>query len=219
MHSRRFGRYAEPQGKANYRQDHYPKQEDFYRKIEASLTQCRRGSFEKAILPRCDSGNRVGLSGHGEKRLGGSLSVSDDIADGWIVENPREAVVMFPADCPVVAIHDRLRNRLAVLHAGYQSIARDCSILAVPFREHKFPPAHVRVDVVSGIGSCCYGVEHYPEVKRFPYARAVRGPREGQRSLDLSEIIRAQLVTFGVSLRRIKTSTFCTACATNDAGD
>ncbi len=214
-----FGRYADQDGISDFRPTHFKgeseeeRSKQFVVAIEKLLIKCsRKPPLERAYLPRCNFTTEVGESESNCEALSQILFRSRTFTDGWIVDKTQEAVIMLSADCPIVAIHDTAKNRLAVLHASYKTVVRDQSILMVPFRFHGFSPDHVTVRVSPGIGPCCYGVEHYPVMKDISYVCAVRGPREGQRSVDLQAIIKQQLEKQGVPCERITTDALCTAC-------
>lgn len=152
----------------------------------------------------------------------GFLTLSKEPADGGMVFDSNYAVAFTVADCPITALFEPGEPaRLAVLHSGFRGLVRETlgelSIIKAAFEKLKFNPDQVRVFVGFGIGPCCYGAEHLPEVRNMelplPLSRAIRGPRRGQVSVDLYKLIRGQLLECGVPLERITFDSTCTACA------
>ena len=177
------------------------------------------------FAPNCAFTNRVVAFGEDDDKCDDLFYRTRNPADGGIVSSTKTAVVIFNADCPIVAIYDENAGRLAVLHAGFRCLvpiggrnADNRSIIEVAFADHKFRPDEVNVFVGFGIGPCCYGAEHLPEVKAIsnmdiPIGRATRGPRAGKQSVDLYTLIRNQLIKIGVPERRIAIDSSGPACA------
>lgn len=147
-------------------------------------------------------------------------------ADGGIVEAPHHALLLLNGDCPVIALFEEGRKRLAFIHAGFRCLVRENpnepNIIDAAFTIHGFDPKAVDVFVGFGIGSCCFGAEHYPEVKfqsiPLPVQRAIRGPRRGQLAVDLYIVIRNMLARAGVQEERISMDRTCTACSGRENG-
>jgi copper oxidase (laccase) domain-containing protein len=177
------------------------------------------------LAPRCAFTNKIVSRGEDDDKWVDWFYRTKSPADGAIVISPKEAVMIFNADCPIVAILDENAGRLAVLHAGFRCLvpaprkgADTRSIIRVAFEDHHFKPNEVCVFVGFGIGPCCYGAEHWPELAvtsamDLPIGRATRGPRAGRRSVDLYALIRNQLFKIGVPAKKIEMDYSCTACA------
>lgn len=146
-------------------------------------------------------------------------------ADGVIVDTYNDGVAMFNADCPIVAILETSKRKLAVLHAGFRCLVpekprrgnRPSGIIQTLFEKFSFNPRHCQAFFGFGIGPCCYGAEHWPEINDVTMdlrtGIATRGPRAGQRSIDLYELIKKQLLDMKIEEGGIGSDFRCTSCA------
>ncbi len=190
-------------------------------------------SLQKIISPRCGLTNLI--TTYPSEEYAPPLPAhpyffrSKNVTDGVIVKNPWEGVVIFNADCPIVVISDLTyeSRRMAVLHAGLPCLlpsktdtnTKDTrSIISVCFEDFNFSIHRSRVFASYGIGPCCYGIGerenilHDPQFKSM-LGKATRGPRMGQPSLDLYELIYAQLIDIGIPPQHIVMKKTCTSCA------
>lgn len=196
-----------------------------------SLHKKRMHPFPAIFAPRCDFTTRI-------VRLGEDDDLPDPVsswfvrtkqpADGGIVDEPFKPVMIFNADCPVVAVLDTSKPHLAVLHAGFSCLVPPAclnkrapagakrGIIRVLFEDHGFTPATSQVFVGFGIGPCCYGVKGRAEIDDptldVKIGKATRGPRAGQPSVDLYQTIGDQLLSLGIAKERMEIDYSCTAC-------
>lgn len=175
--------------------------------------------------------NRIALEGRHELSWSRWFIQAGFPADGAIVTTRCKAIAMFTADCPIVAVFDpgnafNRSPRVAMLHAGFRCLVTEDSnqksIIEILFSDFKFPAAECEVFYGFGIGPCCYGANHIPEVQgsrniALPISRAIRGPRKGQNSVDLCAIIRHQLLKSGVREKSISCDRVCTSCEDHGA--
>ncbi|MEK7192222.1 MAG: laccase domain-containing protein [Patescibacteria group bacterium] len=188
--------------------------------LDAIENERRIFGLRTIFVPRCNFTNRVVKYGEENVDWADGLARSRGLADGGIVEDPKVGIAIFNADCPVVAVHDESLGKLAVLHAGFRCLIRpnprEKSIIQTLFENRGFLPSAVKVFAGYGIGPCCYGAEHWPEIndctRDLPLGRATRGPRAGQRSVDLYYLIRQQLLEIGVSKSNMTFDHNCTSC-------
>lgn len=170
--------------------------------------------------PNCEFTNRIAEVGSEEVVKDSFLRKTRQPADGGIVMSVNHAVAIFNADCPVTAVFDPIHERLAVLHSGFRCLVREdpseLSIIDVLFKRHNFVPDFVKAFIGFGIGPCCFGAEHLPEVSGMtmplPLSRAIRGPGKGQVSIDLIQLAKGQLIKLGVLPELITMDRTCTAC-------
>lgn len=173
-------------------------------------------------LARCESTTRIvkaDQEGNFES-LNRNIRRSRKPADGVIISGPGQGVAIFNADCPVVAVLDASSGRLGVVHAAFRCLVpleeESQSILNVLFRAYHFSPRDAEVFIGYGIGPCCYGAKHIPEVQRLeplPISWATKGPRKGQPSIDLYRLIQSQLAGLGIGAEQIAFDKTCTACS------
>jgi len=200
---------------------HFPTQNEFYAVLsDRLLRSSKREPFTRVVVPRRAFGSNIVPSKGREFEFHGEVfAVPKKPADGVIITSPKHAALLLPADCMTVLVAEEAArgNRMAVLHVGYRSLfdggSKRPTILDALFDRYGFQPKEISVQIGWGIGPCCFGVDHHPVISGIEYARAARGPREGQRSVDLRKIIRDQLVARGVPVRAITLHGECTACA------
>lgn len=133
-------------------------------------------------------------------------------ADAVVLDARHTAVMLANADCPCVVITDNDSPRWAVVHAGCKCIYPAKSSLLRQTIDQHFAGRQIHVFAGFGIGACCYGVEGCIAEGTIPQASttARKGPRRGQRSLDLLDLITAQLPEKRVL--SLQLHQMCTAC-------
>ena len=181
--------------------------------------------FAQIISPRCDFTNKIESFQNPYWYSPTFHTRTYEPCDGVVVlgsPGAKRSAALFNADCPMIAVCDIWKERFAVLHGGYRCLLREDgsdSIIKVLFREFGFQPKFVEAFVGFGIGNCCFGAEHYSEMKdsktrgQLPISTASKSPREGQRSIDLRLLALQQLSELGVPLKSITIDFTCTACA------
>ncbi len=204
-------------------------QEKFLNQLAA---EGQSAGLNSIFAPTCAFTNRIVQLGEDDLLMDEWFIRTRQPADGGIVEGPFDAVAFFNADCPIVAVHDKKRGRLAVLHAGYRCLIPAArynrrsaeeerrSIIQVLFEDKAFSPSNVEVFVGYGVGPCCYGFERNPSMRfdlqdgslDLPIGRATRGPRAWQKSIDLYALIEKQLGSVGVPEHRINVDYTCMGC-------
>ena len=129
--------------------------------------------------------------------------------DGLITRSPGLTLRVFTADCVPVFLMDPVRRAMGLVHAGWRGVR--AGIVAKAIKElgrcYQTRPADVHVAFGPHIGKCCFEVG--PDVAGF--FKEIRGAVSG-RMLDLSAVLRAQLIDAGVSGRHVTTAPGCTAC-------
>lgn len=179
-----------------------------------------RFGLHAIFSPQCDFTTRIESFDPKSPPEKDWFTRSAEKADGGVVHQPGVAVALFNADCPVISIFERPKHRLTLLHAGFRCVIREkkgeTNIIRAAFDLFKFSPHNVRVFVGYGIGPCCFGAR-YPEIANsslnLPVAVTSRGPRAGETSVNLYEVIRREIRSLGVPETSIKIDSTCTACA------
>ena len=131
--------------------------------------------------------------------------------DGLITGAHHVALTIRTADCLPIALWDRTRRVVALLHAGWRGLFRGIPGRCVRrLREQYGSEADdLQVAIGPAIHACCYEVG-----RDFPSAfRAFCGERAGKVFCDLIGSARQQLREAGVRDERILDSGVCTACA------
>lgn len=131
--------------------------------------------------------------------------------DGLITSAPHVALTIRTADCLPIALWDRTRRVVALLHAGWRGLFRGIPSRCVRRLREQYGAAADDLQVAIGpaIHACCYEVG-----RDFPQAfRAFCRERVGKVFCDLIGCARHQLREAGVRDERIADSGICTACA------
>lgn len=178
----------------------------------------------KVFYPSCKFTTRIVVLGVEDRYVSNEIITSRGASDGIIVDQANVAGVLFNADCPAIMVYESNLRRFALLHGGFRCLMpevnslgkRPKSIIDNLFLDFKFDPSQVKVWVTKGIGPCCYGAEHWPEMHDasvdIPIGRATRGSRIGKRSIDLYMLIYKQLLKYKVNPSNIFLETECTCC-------
>ena len=181
----------------------------------------RKRDISKIFIPHCNLGTQVARLGDGNEKIITPWFIRTNPGfDGALVSEPKVAIGILNADCPIITIFDRKKGQLILLHAGLKCLVPDRdsehSIIDTAFSDFKLNPSSVEVFIGFGAGPCCYGIDHIPSRhSRFGQNLkvAVRGPRTGQDSLDLSLLAKEKLLSHGVTEESINIDNKCTACA------
>jgi YfiH family protein len=143
----------------------------------------------------------------------GTFTHSDAVegADALVTTAHGLPLMVFSADCLLVALADPKSGVLGVAHAGWRGLA--AGVIEATLRCMCEAGADVsRIHAVGGpsIGPCCFevGAEVVSGVGE-QYATV----REGAKpTIDLREAARNRLIAAGVALERIGIDTACTCC-------
>jgi copper oxidase (laccase) domain-containing protein len=206
MFGRRYG---------DFRKKHHPD--------EAS----RKELFEQALGSGLVSANRVtvlraeNFNGNVVECVaaGDRVQFMHTLADGGVIDGPRHALSIANADCPIVAVYDTKCDRLAALHAGFACVKRPDggpSVMHRLVKQHGFHPDRSDVHVFGGIGPCCYGRS---DCSDFAKHTATRGPRIGQPSVNLYDLICEELNALGFRNGTRSVDYTCTACFGRSEGE
>jgi copper oxidase (laccase) domain-containing protein len=146
--------------------------------------------------------------------------------DAFMVTGPNTAIGFLNADCPIVALTDKSRNSLVLIHAGFRCLVpinrEEPSIIKRVFEKFELDPSSIdEVFIGYGAGTCCYGVHNLMhelrERKLGEFAGiATKGPRIGAISFDLYGLAQKQIIDCGVRLDNIYICKACTACISRD---
>ncbi|MEK7654335.1 MAG: laccase domain-containing protein [Patescibacteria group bacterium] len=177
---------------------------------------------DKFFFPRCNSTNRVVAWKKENYQLDFDTTKND--ADGIMIDQLRVVGMLFNADDPTIFIYEDKKRRFFLLHGGFRCLVpelkkgkRERGIIRSTFEDFQIDAGDSKVWVGNGIGPCCYGAEHLPEMTDFsakvPIGQATRGLRAGKRSVDLYQLIYQQLVEGQkVKPTHMQFDTKCTCC-------
>lgn len=179
---------------------------------------------DKFFFPRCNSSSRVVGWNKENYQLDFDFYTTRGNADGIMINELRVVGLLFNADSPTIFIYENNKRRFFLLRGAFRCLVperirgkRDRGIIQAAFEDFKIDPGDAKAWIGMGIGPCCYGAEHLPEMRDFsakiPLGQATRGPRAGKRSVDLYQLIHHQLVVEQkVKPKHLNFDTKCTCC-------
>ncbi len=137
--------------------------------------------------------------------------------DALIEEHPGNLVGIKTADCLPILLVDIEMQAVAAIHAGWRGAAQN--IVAKTMRrmleESWAHPTLIHAAIGPGIGPCCFEVGEEVAAQFSGYPGAVL-PRHPRPHLDLSRVIRCQLLEARVPASQIYDSGECTVCRADD---
>ena len=167
------------------------------------------------------------------------------VGDGMVTDTPGVVLAIQTADCLPVILVDSKKSAVGVFHAGWRGtvkriVEKGVGVMRLHFNSR---PGDLEAAIGPGVHHCCYtvgeevrdqftsqfayGESLFHEVKESDPVRekypmlflTARAPGHSNLPvnifLDLVEANRRQLLDAGVSVRRIKTIPFCSACHTD----
>ena len=190
--------------------------------LECVENQLNKRNIYKVFSPHCQMTTNVARIGDKEEKIITPWLIRTPPGfDGAMVTEPRTAIAIFNADCPVIILFDRQRGHLVLLHAGFRCLLpkdpKAPNIVSTAFRDFKLDPSALEAFIGFGAGRCCYGIDHHikelDNQKIWPFLWKVeKGPRTGQKSLDLFNLARYRLRNQGLMESDISVNYTCTAC-------
>lgn len=134
--------------------------------------------------------------------------------DAVVTDRKGLALAVMVADCIPILMYDPDREVIAALHAGRKGTLLNIASKTVETMVERFDagPDRIRAMLGPSIHVCCYevGPDIAAEIRKNHGSRYVN-----DRSLDLQELNRDQLVEAGVQPRNIEVSPICTCCDRN----
>lgn len=150
----------------------------------------------------------VNENDRGKGALNFESSLSD--TDALITDKKILPIAVFTADCLSIFLYDPKSKAIGITHAGWRGSKAKIAVRAVELMQEEFG---TRIkDLYVGFGpairSCCYEVgEDFKD--DFPDDII---QRENRFYLDLIDINKKQLFTFGVARDKLFDSEICTSC-------
>jgi len=135
--------------------------------------------------------------------------------DALITDKPNTPLMVMVADCSPVLFYDDVKKVIAVAHAGRQGAFKNIVNNVVDSFKNNYGSQAEDILVVIGasIGECCYevGVEIYEEAKELNLEYSI-SKRDSSYYLNVSNILKKQLLDSGVQKENIEISDECTRC-------
>jgi purine-nucleoside/S-methyl-5'-thioadenosine phosphorylase / adenosine deaminase len=138
--------------------------------------------------------------------------------DALVTDQPGVVLAIRTADCLPVLMFDPEQRVIAAVHAGWRGILQEIVPKTLRCMMNRFSsrPSAVIIGIGPSIWACCYEVGKIvlvPLADRCSYWRAViKESGEGKAMLNLQELVRRQLLDWGVPSGQIETAQACTAC-------
>ena len=140
------------------------------------------------------------------------------ICDALITNRPNTPLMVMVADCSPILFYDDKLQVIAVAHAGRQGAFKNIIKNVVESFVNYFnsETKNIYVSVGTSIGSCCYevGSEIYEESKLLGLEYAIQ-KTQNSYYLDISKILKTQLIACGIKDKNIDISKECSCCKNN----
>ncbi len=152
-----------------------------------------------------------------ESRGWSSLQSAVEDCDGLITNQKGVVLTILTADCVPILLYDRVKEVVAIVHAGWRGTKMGIAMRCVAKMEEEFSssPSDIVVGIAPSIGRCCYEVDEDVASHFFDYPNGVT--KRGEKyHLDLPLINQEQLISIGVAKESIEMSNICTSCSVDE---
>ncbi len=136
--------------------------------------------------------------------------------DGLITTNKNTAIGVFTADCVPIFIFDKNKQVISIIHSGWKGTYNEIVLNSLNKFIHIYNSNLKDIEIYIGPHnmSCCYEVgedlkEKFLNHKRFASNEKIFN----NNNLDLSECIKASILSSNLSRENIKTMGYCTYCS------
>ena len=138
--------------------------------------------------------------------------------DALISNKINTPLMVMVADCSPILFYDAQRKVIAVAHAGRQGAFKNIIQNTIEAMNKKFHSniKDIYVSVGASIGVCCYevGNEIYDEAQEIGLEYALQ-KKGNSHYLDISKILKKQLINAGIEEQNIEVLPECTCCLSN----
>lgn len=135
--------------------------------------------------------------------------------DALITNKVNTPLMVMVADCTPVLFYDSKQSVIAVAHAGRVGAFTNIvdNVINSFIKEYKSEPSNIIVSIGASIGVCCYevGEEIYLQAKKLKLEYALK-KREQSYFLDITMILKRQLLEAGILKEKIDILQECTSC-------
>ena len=135
--------------------------------------------------------------------------------DALVTNKKNTPLMVMVADCSPILFYDAKNNVIAVAHAGRQGAFKNIikNTIDTMINEFSSKAENIYVSVGPSIGQCCYevGSEIYDEASKINLGYSLE-KRESSCYLDISKILKSQLLECGIKKQNIEISKECTCC-------
>ncbi len=135
--------------------------------------------------------------------------------DALITDKPNTPLMVMVADCSPILFYDSVKKVIAVAHAGRQGAFKNIVKNVIDSFKNSFGSntEDILVTIGASIGECCYevGAEIYKEAKELNLEYSM-SKRDNSYYLNVSDILKKQLLDSGIKNINIEVSDECTCC-------
>jgi len=136
--------------------------------------------------------------------------------DALITDTKNTPLMVMVADCSPILFFDKRREVIAVAHAGREGAFHNImqNVLTCFTDDFHSDISDILISIGPSIGICCYevGEEIYREAKELNLAYAINKYQESYY-LDISKILKKQLLNANVEEKNIEFSKECSCCS------
>lgn len=136
--------------------------------------------------------------------------------NGLITDEKNLYLAITVADCLPVYFYDKNFNIIGLVHLGWREIVKNIAkkIVNLMKREYKTEVKNIFVFVGPHIKKCHFEIKK-DVLKKFNKFKNFIAIRRGRMFVDLSGILKKQLLSYGLKNNRIRISSQCTYCLEN----
>ncbi len=138
--------------------------------------------------------------------------------DALITDKPNIPLMVMVADCSPILFYDDVKKVIAVAHAGRQGAFKNIvkNVIESFKTNYGSNTKDILVTIGASIGECCYevGAEIYQEAKELNLEQSI-SKQDNSYYLNVSDILRKQLLNYGVLEKHIEISDECSCCKNN----
>ena len=135
--------------------------------------------------------------------------------DALITDRSNTPLMVMVADCSPIIFYDKEKKVIAVAHTGRQGAFKNIvkNVVNSFINDFNCNVKNIHVSVGASIRNCCYevGSEIYDEAKKLGLEYAIQKKGESFY-LDVSKIIKNQLLSSGIKKENIEFCDECTCC-------
>ncbi|WP_294960875.1 peptidoglycan editing factor PgeF [Sulfurimonas sp.] len=135
--------------------------------------------------------------------------------DALITDKTNVPLMVMVADCSPILFYDSKKEVIAVAHAGRQGAFKNIvqNVINSFVNIYGSDAKDISASVGASIGVCCYevGAEIYDEAKELGLKYSMQ-KREDSFYLDVSAILKTQLLASGIKKENIEISKECSCC-------
>lgn len=143
-------------------------------------------------------------------------------ADGYIIPEENIGSMIITADCNPIIIYDPIQNIVANVHSGWKGTIQQIGKKAAMLLHEKFSSHYEDLIVAVGpaIQSCCFTTKEESFVEKFTTLESAEEKfvvKKGEEyHIDLTYLIKKDMLTLGVKAENILLSGICTKCHHDD---